>query len=82
MMQNLIGTDLSKLLYLHSSVSVSNIATRGHSDKFYEPKPHINIFKFSFQSHVVKLWYTLPNHVCYCCVPIMFKHLLTINFCV
>ena len=54
-MLNLTDNDLSKLFHLHSSVSVSSIVTRGHSLKFYELKPRINIYKFSFQCHVIKL---------------------------
>ena len=81
-MHNLIDTSLSKLFQLHSSVSVSNIVTRGHSLKLYEPKPRINIFKFSFQCRVVKLWNNLPNHVCTAVSLSLFKHLLVDDFCV
>ena len=49
-MHSLIGTDLSKLFQLHSPVSISNIVTRGHSLKLYEPKLRINILKFFFSA--------------------------------
>ena len=63
-MHNLIDIDLSKLFYLHSSVSVPSFVTRGHSLTFYESKPYINKFKFSSQYRVVKLRNKLPNYVC------------------
>ena len=68
--------------YLHSSVSVSSIVTRGHFHKLYKPKPFINILKFSFQCRIVNLWNKLPNHVCTAVSLSMFKHLLFDNFCV
>ena len=54
-MHNLIGTDLSQLFHFHSSVSVLRIVTHGHFLELYEPKPRINIFKFSFQCRDIKL---------------------------
>ena len=81
-MSNLIDTDLSKLFHLLSSVSVSSIFTRGHSLKLYELKSCINIFKFSFQYRVVKLWNKLPNYVCIAMFLSVFKYLLIDDFCV
>ena len=49
-MHNLIDTDLSKLFYHHSSVSVSSIVTC-YSLKLFETKPRINIYlKFPFSA--------------------------------
>ena len=73
-MHNLIDADLSKLFHLHSSVFVSSIVTRGHFLKLYEPKPRINIFKFSFQCRIVKLWNKLSN--CIAVFLSIFKHIL------
>ena len=53
-----------------------------HSLKLCEPKPRINIFKFSFHCRVVKLWNKLPNYVCTAVSLSIFKHLLVDDFCV
>ena len=81
-MHNLIDPELSKLFQLSSSVSSTSIITRGHTMKLYQPKPRIDMFKFASSNRVVKLWNSLPGHVCLAVSLSSFKLLLLDNMCI
>ena len=81
-MRNLTDNNFTKLFHLHSSCSVSKIVTRCYSLKLCEPKLRIDIFKFSLQCRIVKLWNKLPKHVCTAVFSSMCRRTLVDDFCV
>jgi len=79
---NLVDPELSKLFKLMSSVSLTNMVTKGHSLKLHQPKPRTDMLKYAFQCRVVQCWTCLPHNVCSAVSLSSFKCLLTDAMCV
>ena len=60
-MHTCMHTYIHTYTYIHTNIH-TYIVTRGHFLKLYEPKPRINIFKFTFSTALS--WNKLPNYVC------------------
>jgi hypothetical protein len=81
-MHSLVDPSLSKLFILRSSITTSNMLTRGNSLKLIQPKPRTDTLKFAYHCRVVKCWNNLPDNVCTASSLLMFKKLLTDDMCV